>query len=162
MQQQIRQLLLPVVCIRCQQPPVLTKEMVQEMIVSVFSTLGLQGNATSSTSSGVLDSGATNLMTNSLWGLVNLRKYRGLSQVQIANGSILSIVVVGDKPPLKDIYVSPRLAVNLASIGQFVDNNYKVKFHKSKINYQNERHINIDVITQFWVIPQNYPKITKK
>ena len=44
---------------------VLTKEMVQEMIVSAFSTLGLQGNVASSTSSWVLDSGATNHMTNS-------------------------------------------------------------------------------------------------
>ena len=48
------------------QPPVLNKEMVQEMILSAFSTLGLQGNVASSTSSWVLDSGATNHMTNSL------------------------------------------------------------------------------------------------
>ena len=107
---------------------VLTKEIVQEMIVSAFSTLGLQGNAASSTSSWVLDFGATNHMTNSLRGLKNLRKHKGISQIQIANGSFLSIVAIGDKPPLKDIYVSPNLTVNLASIGQFVDSNCKVKF----------------------------------
>ena len=55
-------------------------------------------------------------MTNSLGGLINLRKHRGISQVQTANGSVVPIVAVGDKPPLKDIYVSPNLIVNLASI----------------------------------------------
>lgn len=50
------------------QPPatVLTKEIVQEMIMSAFSTFGLQCNAASSTSSWVLDSGATDHTTNSL------------------------------------------------------------------------------------------------
>ena len=47
-------------------------------------------------------------------------------------------MVVGDKPPLKDIYVSPKLTVNLASIGQFVDNNCKVKFSNQGCIVQNQ------------------------
>jgi hypothetical protein len=108
----------------------LTREMVQEMIVSAFTTLGLQGNDASALSSWILDSGASNHMTNSLKGLKNLRKYCGTSKIQIANGSILPIVAIGDKPPLKDVFVSPKLAVNLASVGQLVDNDCKVHFSK--------------------------------
>jgi hypothetical protein len=57
------------------QPPthLLTREMVQEMIVSAFSTLGLQGTG-SSTLPWILDSGASNHMTNSFGGLSNIRK----------------------------------------------------------------------------------------
>lgn len=47
----------------------LTREMVQEMIVSAFTTLGLQGNDASALTSWILDSGASNHMTNSLKGL---------------------------------------------------------------------------------------------
>ena len=108
----------------------LTREMVQEMIVSAFTTLGLQGNDASALSSWILDSGASNHMTNSLKGLKNLRKYCGTSKIQTANGSILPIVAIGDKPPLKDVFVSPKLAVNLASVGQLVDNDCKVHFSK--------------------------------
>jgi hypothetical protein len=71
----------------------LTREMVQEMIVSAFSALGLQG-IDSSSPSWILDLGASNHMTNSLHGLSNVRKYGGSSNIQIANGSALSIVAV--------------------------------------------------------------------
>jgi hypothetical protein len=113
------------------QPPanLLTREMVQEMIVSAFSTLGLQGTS-SSTLSWILDSGASNHMTNSFGGLSNIRKYCGSSHIQTANGDALPIVAVGDIPPLKDIFVSPKLAVNLASVGQFEDNNCDAYFSK--------------------------------
>ena len=100
----------------------------QEMIECAFSTLGLQGIG-SSTLSWILDSGASNHMTNSFGGLSNIRKYCGSSHIQTANGNALSIVAV-DTPPLKDIFVSPKLAVNLASVGQFVDNNCGVYFSK--------------------------------
>ena len=108
----------------------ITKEMIQEMIVSAFTTLGLQGKAVSSLSAWILDSGASNHMTNSLKGLRNIRKYHGTSRIQTANGSVLPIVAVGDKPPLKDVFVSPNLAESLASVGQFVDDNCKVYFSK--------------------------------
>ena len=112
------------------QPPtnLLTREMVQEMIVSAFSTLGLQG--TGSSTPWILDSGASNHMTNSFGGLSNIRKYCGSSHIQTANGNALLIVAVGDIPPLKDIFVSPKLAVNLAFVGQLVDNNCDVYFSK--------------------------------
>jgi hypothetical protein len=71
----------------------LTREMVQEMIVSAFSALGLQG-IDSSSPSWILDLGASNHMTNSLHGLSNVRKYGGSSNIQIANGSALSIMAV--------------------------------------------------------------------
>jgi hypothetical protein len=112
------------------QPPanLLTREMVQEMIVSVFSTLGLPGTG-SSALTWILDSGASNHMKNSLHGLSNIRKYCGSSHIQTANGSTLPIIAVGDVPPfLKDVFVSPKLAINLASVGQLVDNNCDVNF----------------------------------
>ena len=37
-------------------------------------------------------------------------------------------MAVGDQPPLRDIFVSPKLAESLASVGQFVDDNCKVSF----------------------------------
>ena len=57
----------------------LTREMVQEMIVSAFTTLALQGNDAYALSTWILDSGVSNHMTNSLKGLRNLRKYYGTS-----------------------------------------------------------------------------------
>jgi hypothetical protein len=68
-------------------------------------------------------------MKNSLHGLSNIRKYCGSSHIQTGNGSTLPIIAVGDVPPfLKDVFVSPKLAINLASVGQLVDNNCDVNF----------------------------------
>jgi len=67
----------------------------QEMIVSAFSTLGLQ-STDSSALSWIFDLGASNHITNSLCGLSNIREYCGSSHIQIANGSALLIVAVGD------------------------------------------------------------------
>jgi hypothetical protein len=113
------------------QPPanLLTRKMVQEMIMSAFSTFGLQGTG-SSTLSWILDSYASNHMTNSFGGLSNIRKFYGSSHIQTANSSALPIVAVGDIPSLKDIFVSLKLAINLAFVGQFADNNCDVYFSK--------------------------------
>ncbi|KAJ0047010.1 hypothetical protein Pint_05361 [Pistacia integerrima] len=74
--------------------PFLTRETVQEMIVSAFSALGLQGTGSSSPS-WILDLGASNHMTNSLYGLSNVREYCGSSHIQTDNGSALPIVAIG-------------------------------------------------------------------
>jgi hypothetical protein len=38
-------------------------------------------------------------------------------------------MIVGDVPPfLKDVFVSPKLAINLAFVGQLVDNNCDIHF----------------------------------
>ena len=60
--------------------------MVQEMIVSAFSALGFQGNDVTSMF-WIVDSGASNHMTNSTSILKTVRKYQGPSQIQIDNGS---------------------------------------------------------------------------
>ncbi|KAJ0085427.1 hypothetical protein Patl1_07217 [Pistacia atlantica] len=108
--------------------PFLTRETMQEMIVSAFSALGLQGTGSSSPS-WILDSGASNRMTNSLHGLSNVREYCGSSHIQTANGTALPIVAAGDvSSSFKDVLVSPNLSVNLVSVGQLVDQNYDVYF----------------------------------
>jgi hypothetical protein len=102
--------------------------MVQEMVVSASSTLGLRGTS-SLALSWILDSGASNHMTNSLCGLSNIQKYCGSSHIKTTNGSTLPIMIVGDVPPfLKDVFVSPKLAINLAFVGQLVDNNCDIHF----------------------------------
>ncbi len=111
------------------QPPApLTRETVQEMIVSAFSALGFQGTGSLSTS-WIVDSGASNHMTKSSQGLSNIRKYCGSSHIQTANGSDLPIAAVGDvSSSFKDVYISPNLSVNLVSVGQLVDQNCDVHF----------------------------------
>jgi len=110
---------------------VLTPEMVQQMIVSAFSALGLQGNDVTS-NFWIVDSGASNHMTNSTSILKNVRKYQGPSQIQIANGSNLPITKVGDiTPTFKNVFVSPKLSTSLISVGQLVDNNCDVNFSRN-------------------------------
>ena len=72
--------------------------MVQQMIVSAFSALGLQGIDVKS-NFWIVDSGASNHMTNSTSMLKKIRKYQGSSQIQVANGSNLPITKVGDITP---------------------------------------------------------------
>jgi hypothetical protein len=87
------------------------------MIVSASSTFGLQGTI-SLALSWILDSGTSNHITNSLCGLSNIQKYYGSSHIKTTNGSTLPIMIVGDVPPfLKDVFVSPKLAINLAFVG---------------------------------------------
>jgi hypothetical protein len=57
----------------------LTPEMVQQMIMSAFSALGLQGNT--SHNSWLIDSAASNHMTKSSDALCNVRSYHGSSQI---------------------------------------------------------------------------------
>jgi hypothetical protein len=97
---------------------VLTPEMVQQMIMSAFSALRLQGNGTTSYKYWLLDSAASNHMTKSSDTLCNVRLYHGSSHIQVANGSHLAINEVGDiNSSFRDIYVSPELFNSLISVG---------------------------------------------
>lgn len=69
---------------------VLTHEMVQQMIVSAFSALGLQSNGTTLSKSWLVDSGASNHMTGSSDILCNIRPYHGSSHIY--HGSHLAIM----------------------------------------------------------------------
>jgi hypothetical protein len=110
---------------------VLTPEMVQQMIMSAFSALGLQGNGTTSSKSWLLDFAASNHMTRSSDTLCNVRPYHGSSPIQIANRSHLAINEVGDiNPSFRDVYASLGLFTSLISVGQLVDNNYDVHFSR--------------------------------
>jgi hypothetical protein len=75
------------------------------MIISVFSTLGLQGNSFLLLKSWLVDFGASNHMTNSANTLHNIQPYTGSHSSQysaiykiitIANGNQLPIHDVGD------------------------------------------------------------------
>jgi transposase InsO family protein len=107
----------------------LTPEMVQQMIMSAFSALGLQGNT--SHKSWLIDSAASNHMTKSSKVLCNVRSYHGSSHIQVANGSHLAITKIGDiNLSFKDVYVSPGLSNNLLSVAQLVEENYNVHFSR--------------------------------
>ncbi|KAJ8749554.1 hypothetical protein K2173_026203 [Erythroxylum novogranatense] len=110
---------------------VVTQDMVQQMIVSALSALGLQGNDILSKCC-LVDSGASNHMTNSSTMLKNARKYHGSTEIQIANGSTLPITKVGDLMSyLRNIFLSPKLTTKLISVGQLVDYNYDVHFSRN-------------------------------
>ncbi|KAF2285120.1 hypothetical protein GH714_037968 [Hevea brasiliensis] len=121
------------------EPFVLTPEMVQQMIVSAFSALGLQGNDIASSQFWLVDSAASNHITNSSSMLKNVRKYHGSTEIQIANGSNIPITKVGDlTPSFKNIFVSPKLSTKLISVGQLVDNNCDVHFSRNSCLVQDQ------------------------
>lgn len=105
--------------------------MVQQMIITTFSILGLNGQGKIVSSSWFVDSGASNHMTGSPKWLHGLRKYTGKQQIQIANGSNLPITAIGDiGPSFRHVFVSPGLSTSLISVGQLVDTNCNVNFSR--------------------------------
>ncbi|KAG6493232.1 hypothetical protein ZIOFF_048209 [Zingiber officinale] len=97
---------------------VLTPEMVQQMILTAFSTLTLQGQGMNISSSWIVDSGASNHMTGSPDLLHNVRQYNGSQNIQIANGSNLPITAIGDiGSSFSHVFISPGLSTNLISVG---------------------------------------------
>jgi len=107
----------------------LTPEMVQQITMSAFFALGLQGNTLHK--SWLIDSAASNHMTKSSDALCNVRPYHGSSQIQVANGSHLAINEIWDtNPSFQDVYVSPGLFNNLISVGQLVEKNCDVHFSR--------------------------------
>ncbi|KAA8524263.1 hypothetical protein F0562_010686 [Nyssa sinensis] len=101
----------------------LTPEMVQQMIISVFSAFELLGNPQVFSKPWYFDSGASNHMTNTIVPLPNVRNYDGNLKINTTDGSSLPINAVGDlSSSLTDVFVSPALSTNLLSVGQLVDN----------------------------------------
>jgi transposase InsO family protein len=106
--------------------------MIQKMIITAFSTLGLQGQGNTVSSSWIIDSRASNHMTGSSDLLCNLREYSGTQNIQIANGSNLPITAIGDiGPSFPHVFISLELFANLISIGQMVDNNWDVHLSRN-------------------------------
>ena len=113
-------------------PNTLTPEMVQQMIISVFSVFGLSSNHTISSKPWYFDSRASNHMTNTIFSLSNVRNYDENLKINTADGSSLPISVVGDLSfSLTDVFTSLNLSTNLLSIGQLVDNNCNDNFSRS-------------------------------
>ncbi|KAG6484973.1 hypothetical protein ZIOFF_053498 [Zingiber officinale] len=111
--------------------PITTPEMVQQMIITAFSTLGLHGQGKIISSPWFVDFGASNHMTGSPDWLHNLQKYTCKQNIQIANGSNLLITAIGDIGlSFWHVFVSPRLSTSLISAGQLVDNNRDVNFFR--------------------------------
>jgi hypothetical protein len=105
--------------------------MIQQMVHSALSALGIQSKSSNVSQPWFLDSGASNHMTGSSEYLHNLHSYNGNQQIQIVDGNKLTITDVGDiNSNFRDVLVSPGLASNLLSVGQLVDNNYNVNFSR--------------------------------
>ena len=96
----------------------LTPEMVQQMIISSFSALGLQGKGDLPSSFWLVDSGAFNRMTSSFDTLSNVSTYHGATNIQLANGTQLPIHAIRDiNSSVKNVFVSPKLSTSLISVG---------------------------------------------
>ena len=108
--------------------------MVNQMIINALSSMHISGTGPSLSNTWYLDPGASNHMTSSPSKLHHIVPYTGTLSIQAANGDHLPIVSVGDALgpfPLTNVFVSPHLATNLVSVGQLVENNYKVSFSSS-------------------------------
>ena len=71
--------------------PPINPEMIQQMILQAFSTLGISGKIFPSPSMWYFDSGASNHMTSTSRLMSNIQSYDGKLQVQTANGGHLPI-----------------------------------------------------------------------
>jgi len=85
-------------------------EMIQQMVFSALSSLGIQGKSSNVSHPWFLDSSASNHMTGSSEYLHNLHFYDGNQKIQIVDGNTLSITNVGDiNSDFQDVFVSPYL-----------------------------------------------------
>jgi len=117
-----------------------TPAMIQQMIISVFSALGLSSKNFYTSSPWYFDSAASNHMTNNATSLTNVNKYFGNIKIHIADGSHLPITTTGDvSPSLTDVFVSPGLTTNLVSVSQLVENDCKLEFSKSGCVVQDQQ-----------------------
>jgi hypothetical protein len=87
-------------------------EMVQQMIIFVFSALGFSGK---SSSSWYFDSSASNHMNNNAQFLTNIKKYFRNLKMHTADGNQLPITTTDDiSSPLTNFFVSPSLTSNIS------------------------------------------------
>ena len=107
----------------------ITPEMIQQMIMSAFSALGISGKTLTTSSPWYFDSAVSHHMTNTADSLTNVREYSGNLKIQTADGNQLPITATSDvSPPLTDVFISPDLNTNLVSVGQLVEDDCKVIF----------------------------------
>ncbi|KAH7545814.1 hypothetical protein FEM48_Zijuj01G0133800 [Ziziphus jujuba var. spinosa] len=117
----------------------LTPEVMQQLIYSALSTLGISGTSTHSHVC-YIDSGASNHMVSSPKSLVNVKPSLGNLEIQTANGDKLPVKAIGDIPhslPLNNVFLVPHLTSNLLSMGQLVDENCKVEALSTSIHLIN-------------------------
>jgi len=109
----------------------LTLEIIQQMIISASSTLGLLGKPFSTSFPWYFESGAFNHMNNNVVNLTNVTTYSGNLQIHIVVGNHLPIIAMGDiSSSLTGVFVSSSLSSNLISIGQLVENDCRVEFSR--------------------------------
>ena len=105
--------------------------MVQQMILSAFTTSGLQGTTPTSISSWIVDSSASNCMTNSMTNFHDVFEYDITQSFQIVDCSTLLIIVIGNLgSSFKNVFVSLELSISFIYVGQVVDNNCDVHFSR--------------------------------
>lgn len=116
----------------------LVQNTVSSAISSAFSTIGLSGNVSNTHSYlnpiWILDSGASNHMTCANKDFKD-KNYTGNNKIVTANGDKLNIVAVHDihlstTIPLKlsNVFMVPNLTANLISVGQLIEEGYKLTF----------------------------------
>ena len=116
-----------------------TPEMIQQMIITAFSSLGLSCKSPT-TSPWYFDSRASHHMTNNVKFLTNVSKYPGNLKIHTIDGNYLPITATGDvSSSITNVFVSPGLTTHLVSVSQLVDNNCKVEFFKSGCVVQDQR-----------------------
>ena len=97
-----------------------TPEMIQQMIITAFSALGLSGKSIT-TSSWYFDYGASHYMTNNAKFLTNVSKYPGNLNIHTVDGNSLPITATGDVfSSVTNVFVSHGLTTNLVSVGQLL------------------------------------------
>ncbi|KAI5435480.1 hypothetical protein KIW84_022056, partial [Lathyrus oleraceus] len=75
---------------------VIQPELIQQMVLSALSALGIQGKSSNVSRPWFLDSGASNHMTGCSEYLHNLQSYQGNQKIQIVDGNNISITDVSD------------------------------------------------------------------
>jgi hypothetical protein len=88
------------------------------MIIFALSALALQDKKHLLSSPWLIDFAASNHMTGGPAALHDVRKYDRKKHIQIANGSTLPIIAVGNLGfSFTNVFVSPNLSVNLILVG---------------------------------------------